>query len=102
MSMLAEAPPRYLSVQGRGTITLPADIRRRYQLDEPGAQIQITEREGGVIELRPALPMLVSQQWFWTKSWQNAEREVDEYVGEGAIKVYDDAAAMFSYLDELP
>ena len=25
----------------RGSITLPADVRRRYHLDEPGAQVEV-------------------------------------------------------------
>lgn len=35
---------RYLSVQGSGTSALPADVRRRLHLDEPGAQLEMTER----------------------------------------------------------
>jgi bifunctional DNA-binding transcriptional regulator/antitoxin component of YhaV-PrlF toxin-antitoxin module len=50
-------PHRYLDVQGRGTIALPADVRRRLHLDQPGAQLGTTERADGVIELRAALPV---------------------------------------------
>jgi hypothetical protein len=28
---------------GRGSITLPASLRRRHHLDEPGAQVEIIE-----------------------------------------------------------
>ncbi|MDQ2755688.1 MAG: AbrB/MazE/SpoVT family DNA-binding domain-containing protein, partial [Actinomycetota bacterium] len=54
---------RYLGVQGRGTIALPADVRRRLHLDQPGAQLEMTERADGVIELRAALPVPADQRW---------------------------------------
>ncbi len=50
---------RYVSVQSRGTIALPPDVRQRYGLDEPGAQVELVEREDGVLELHPHLPMPV-------------------------------------------
>ena len=49
----------FLNVQGRGTIALPPEIRRRYGLDAPGAQVELREREDGVLELRPCLPARV-------------------------------------------
>ncbi len=49
----------FLSVQGRGTIAIPPAVRRRLGLDRPGAQVELVEREDGVLELRPHLPMPV-------------------------------------------
>ena len=43
----------YAAIQGRGTVALPAELRRKYRLDEPGAQLEVVERSDGVIELRP-------------------------------------------------
>ena len=40
---------------------LPADVRRRLHLDEQGAQLEMTERADGVIELRAALPVPAEQ-----------------------------------------
>lgn len=91
--------PRYLGVQSRGTIALPADLRRRHHLDEPGAQVQVIERRDGVIELRPALPVPADQLWFWTERWQSAEREVDEYVAAGQVTVHEDIDDFFAHLD---
>lgn len=47
-------PVRYVAVQQRGLISLPADIRRRHDLDRPGAQVGIVERADGIIELHRA------------------------------------------------
>jgi AbrB family looped-hinge helix DNA binding protein len=54
----------YLGVQRLGVIALPAEVRRRLHLDEPGAQVEVIEREDGVLELRPALPVPAEQAWF--------------------------------------
>ena len=54
----------YVGVQGRGVVALPAEVRRRLHLDQPGAQVEITEREDGVLELRPSLPIPADQHWF--------------------------------------
>jgi bifunctional DNA-binding transcriptional regulator/antitoxin component of YhaV-PrlF toxin-antitoxin module len=34
-----------LTVQVRGALALPTEIRRRHRLDEPGAQVRLVERE---------------------------------------------------------
>jgi bifunctional DNA-binding transcriptional regulator/antitoxin component of YhaV-PrlF toxin-antitoxin module len=91
--------PQYVAVQARGTIALPAGLRRRLHLDEPGAQVAIVEREDGVIELRPALPVPADQRWFWTDRWQAMEREVDAHVAAGRVIVLDGPDALFDHLD---
>ena len=57
----------FVTPQGRGILTLPAEVRRRMHLDEPGAQIEFTEREDGVLELRGVLPVPADEHWFWTE-----------------------------------
>lgn len=51
--------PTFLTLQSRGTIAIPPAIRRRLGLDHPGAQVELVEREDGVLELRPHLPVPV-------------------------------------------
>jgi len=75
----------HVSVQSRGTIALPADLRRRLHLDEPGAQVRIIEREDGSVELQPMLPIPADQAWFWTERWQAMEREADEDIAAGRV-----------------
>ena len=91
----------YVGVQARGVVALPADVRRRLHLDEPGAQVEITERDDGVLELRPALPVAADQRWFWTERWQEREREVDAHVGAGQVTVHEDGDALLNHLDQL-
>jgi bifunctional DNA-binding transcriptional regulator/antitoxin component of YhaV-PrlF toxin-antitoxin module len=91
----------YVGVQRRGVIALPADLRQRLHLDEPGAQLEITERADGVLELRPALPVPADQAWFWTEQWQQREREVAEHVAAGRVTVHETGEDFLHHLDFL-
>ena len=91
----------FVAVQGRGLVALPVEVRRRLHLDESGAQVEITEREDGVLELRPALPIPADQRWFWEDRWQQREKEVDEHVAAGRVTVHDDGDAFLDHLDQL-
>jgi AbrB family looped-hinge helix DNA binding protein len=91
----------YINVQSRGVVALPAEVRRRLHLDEPGAQVEITERDDGVLELRPSLPIAADQRWFWTERWQQREHEVDAHVAAGEVAVHDDGDALLDHLDQL-
>lgn len=91
----------YVGLQRRGVISLLAELRLRLHLDEPGAQLEITERADGVIELRPALPVPADQAWFWAERWQQREREVDKHVAAGRVAVHESGSDFLTHLDEL-
>ena len=89
----------FVSVQSRGLIALPKTVRAKYRLDDPGAQVELTELEDGVIELRPALAIPATEKWFWEESWQSGEREVDSHVADGKISMTD---GVDDFLQSLP
>ena len=90
----------HVSVQSRGTIALPADLRRRLHLDEPGALVQIIEHEDGKVELQPMLPIPADQRWFWTERWQQMEREADEDITAGRVTRFDTVDDFITHLEE--
>lgn len=91
----------YATIQGRGTIALPAELRRKYRLDEPGAQLEVTERSDGVIELRPTLPVPVDDMWFWASGRQAAEQEAEDDLAAGRYRDFDDAESFLADLEGL-
>ena len=91
----------FTAVQGRGTVALPAELRRKYRLDEPGAQLEVTEREDGVIELRPTLPVPIDEMWFWSEGHQAAEREAEDDLAAGRFRTFDDADSFLADLESL-
>lgn len=91
----------YVGVQQRGLVALPSQLRQRMHLDEPGAQLEITERSDGVFELRPVLPVPADQAWFWEERWQEREREVEEHLAAGEVTTWEDTDAFLAFLDEV-
>jgi len=92
--------PQFVAVAGsRGSITLPVDVRRRYHLDEPGAQVEVIGRPDGVIELHPVLPHRADQAWFWTERWQTMEHEAQEDITDGRTQTFDSSADFIADLD---
>jgi len=87
-------------VQRRGIISLPAQLRARMHLDQPGAQVEITERADGVFELRPTLPVSADQSWFWQQDWQDREREVEAHLARGEATTHASTEDFLAYLDE--
>ena len=65
-------------------ITLPAEIRKHFGL-KIGDLVEIAVKRYKLV-LTPKRAVDLDQAWFWTKEWQEAEREVDEEVKAGRIK----------------
>lgn len=91
-----------VSVQSRGTIALPVELRRRLHLDRPDAQVQLIEREDGRVELVPVVAIPADQSWFWTERWQAMEREADADIAAGRVTTVDGAHELVSLLDADP
>jgi antitoxin MazE len=89
----------HIAVQQRGVMTLPAELRKRHHLDQPGAQVRVVERADGVIELHPELPVAADQVWFWTDRWQQMERAADQDVAAGRVARFDDVDDFLADLD---
>jgi AbrB family looped-hinge helix DNA binding protein len=100
--MLRCMKTHFVAIQSRGTVALPADLRRRLHLDEPGAQVQLIEQDDGRIELRPVLPVPADQRWFWTERWQAMEREADDDIAAARVTVLDGPDALLDFLHGVP
>ena len=88
----------FAAVQSRGVIALPPAIRRKFQLDRPGSQVEIVE-EAGRIVLIPKVAVDASQSWFWSGEWQAGEREASHQLSRGEGITYESGEA---FLDALP
>jgi antitoxin MazE len=47
----------------------------------------------------PKKPVDKSQAYFWTKRWQEGEREADENIKAGRVKTFDSVDELVEYLD---
>ena len=90
-----------ITVQQRGLLALPKRLRTRFGLDRPGAQVEVIERDDGVIELHPLVAVPAEQSWFWTERWQRMEREVDEHVDQGETTTFESSDDFLSSLEKV-
>jgi len=89
----------FLTIQSRGTVALPVDLRRRLHLDQAGAQIKLVEHEDGTVELVPVVAVPADQAWFWTERWQEMEREADADIAAGRMVVVEGVDDLIAHLD---
>jgi len=79
--------PESVRVARRGQITLPASLRQAAHIRE-GDKIQFLI-EGGTISLIVKKLIDKSQTYFWTREWQEGEREAEEDITVGQLKTFD-------------
>jgi len=78
-------------------ITLPAEIRKILHCAE-GDVIDLVVKKGEVI-LKPKMLVDKDQAWFWTKEWQEGEREADEDIKKGRVKKFKKMEDLIEDLD---
>ena len=86
-----------IKVARSGQITIPAAIRQALGLEE-GDYVEVG-LEGDRIVLTRKEVADKSQAYFWSEDWQAAEREADEDIRAGRVRVFDDVEALFADLD---
>ena len=72
-----------ISVKKRYTVTIPKSIREKLRVKE-GEYIE-AEIKGHSLILTPVKVVKKDQEYFWTKEWQEGEREADEDIKAGRL-----------------
>lgn len=70
-------------VTRNGQITLPAALRRDFHIEE-GDLLEVRPAKGGIM-LIPKQLIDKDQAYFWSPSWQAAEREAGEDITAGRM-----------------
>jgi AbrB family looped-hinge helix DNA binding protein len=79
--------PSYTKVTRHGQITLPAHVRRKLGIEEGDlVEIEVVDEKA---VLMPKRLVDKSQAYFWTKKWQQAEKEADKDIKAGRVKAFD-------------
>jgi AbrB family looped-hinge helix DNA binding protein len=77
----------YSKVTRHGQITLPASVRRRLGVEEGDIiEIEVVDDRATLV---PKKLVDKSQAYFWTKEWQEGEREAEIDIKSGHVRVYD-------------
>jgi len=84
-------------VTRHGQITLPASVRKRLGIEE-GDLVEIEVEDERAV-LMPKKLVDKGQAYFWTKKWQEGEREADEDIKAGRVKTLDSVEELISDLE---
>lgn len=79
-------------------ITLPAGIRRRLALSV--GDLLETQIKDGKIIIVPKKTIDANQTWFWTKQWQEAEKEAQADIRSGRVKKFKNVEDLIKELDK--
>ncbi|MCX5971853.1 MAG: AbrB/MazE/SpoVT family DNA-binding domain-containing protein [Coprothermobacterota bacterium] len=90
-------PETVLQIRSNGQITLPAAVRSKANLKE-GDLLEVVVEADGTVRLVPQIAVERSQAYFWTRRWQDGEREADDDLIDGH---YRDFAGMDDLIADL-
>jgi AbrB family looped-hinge helix DNA binding protein len=88
----------YSKVTRHGQITLPSSVRKKLGIEEGDyVEIQVVA-EKAVLKLKKMVDK--SQAYFWTKRWQEGEREADRDIRARRTKTFDTVDDLIKELDK--
>ncbi len=89
-----------VKVNPYGQVTIPNELRKKIHC-RPGdyMEVDFKEKEKTIL-LRPAIVINPSQSYFWTKEWQEKEKEADGDIKAGSVKKFKSAKALIKELHE--
>ena len=87
-----------LQIRSNGQITLPTSLRRKANLKK-GDLLEVILGDDGAVHLMPQIAIDRSQAYFWTKRWQDGEKEAEEDLRAGRTKSFENIEDALAYLD---
>ena len=85
-----------VQVRKKAQITLPLSVRRRLAIEE-GDLLDVSVRDGEIV-LRAKKLINKDEAWFWTKRWQEGERQADEDIKAGRVHDFPDMDSAIAFL----
>lgn len=80
---------KMISIGKRGVVYMPKEIMTEFHLNE-GDYLEAYGTPEGIV-LKPKVFVDKDQAWFWTKQWQNGEKEADKDVKAGKVATHANA-----------
>lgn len=84
-------------VTRHGQITIPAALRRQVGIEE-GDLVELRAEDDHLV-LMPKKLVDKSQAYFWTREWQEAERQAQADIEAGRIEEFASVEELFADLD---
>ena len=79
-------PYNLVKMNMHGQVTIPVSLRKKLHFDS-GDHFELL-LEGDTIKLIPCKVIESSQEWFWTKEWQEKEQAAEEDLKKNSYKKF--------------
>ena len=87
-----------VQVRKKAQITLPLSIRKKLGIEE-GDFLEVNDKDGEIV-LKVKKLVDKDEAWFWTKRWQEGEKEADEDIKAGRVIHFDTVVEAVAYLND--
>ena len=88
--------PELIRVRKKAQVTLPQSVRQALNIEE-GDLLEVRVKDGEIV-LRVKKLVDKEQAWFWTKRWQEDEREAEEDIRAGRIHRFNTTKEAIAFL----
>ena len=85
-----------IQVRKKAQLTLPLSVRQKLGVEE-GDFMDVQVRDGEIV-LKVKKLVDKEQAWFWTKRWQQGEKEAEEDIHAGRIHHFPDSKSAVAFL----
>lgn len=86
-----------VKVRKRWQLTIPEEVRQELGL-EVGDLVEMTIKNGEAV-ITPKRLIDKRDAWYWSKEWQEKEKEADEALMKGDYKEFDDVQDLIKELN---
>ena len=87
-----------IQVRKKAQITLPLSVRKKLGIEE-GDFMDVQVRDGEIV-LKVKKLIDKEQAWFWTKRWQEGDKEAEEDIRAGRVESFTNIEQAISFLDK--
>lgn len=87
-----------IKLRERSQITLPVEIVKKLNI-KTGDSLEVKIEDDRIV-ITPVLVINRSQAWFWSKEWQDMEREVEEDIKAGRLGHAKDVDDLIKQLED--
>lgn len=85
-----------IKVRKKAQVTLPHSVRKALKIEE-GDFLDFRVSDSEII-LRVKKLVDKEQAWFWTRRWQEGEREANDDIRSGRVHSFDSARKAITFL----
>lgn len=87
-----------IQVRKKSQVTLPQSVRRKLGIEE-GDFLDVQVRDSELV-LRVKKLIDKDQAWFWTKRWQEGEKDAEEDIRAGRVHSFANVEEGITFLHE--